>query len=146
MKECVLISRCLLGDKVRYDGGHCKQEDSLIDRLKDKYELISICPEVMAGMSTPRDPIELANGRVINSTGDDLTAQFTPVFEKLKSLIFERKISKAILKEFSPSCGSQKIYDGSFSGKIIDGQGIITAFLRENNINVVSEQEISQIL
>jgi uncharacterized protein YbbK (DUF523 family) len=146
VKESLLISKCLLGEKVRYDGGDCKQDNHLLKKLSDKYNLIPICPEVMAGMTTPRDPIEIKNKKVIKASGEDVTPIFEPVFIDLKRIVRENNIHKALLKDFSPSCGSTKVYDGDFSGNKIEGVGIITAFLQSLNLIVYSETEIKKLL
>lgn len=142
----VLVSKCLLGDNVRYDGDHCKLRQDYLSRLKSKFELFPICPEVMAGLGVPREPIELKNNLIIDQVGNDKTSLFTPVKMELEKLIQEKQIKYALLKEFSPSCGSNKIYDGTFSGKIIDGQGIITKFLLDLGLEIFSEEEIEELL
>lgn len=142
----VLVSKCLLGDNVRYDGGHCKLRQDHLSRLKSKFEIIPICPEVMAGLGTPRDPIELKNGLVLDKDGNDKTELFIPVQMALEELVKNKQIQFALLKEFSPSCGTKKIYDGSFKGKIINGEGIITTYLLSLGLTVYSEEEIESLL
>ena len=144
--KSILVSKCLLGDNVRYDGGHCKLRQDHLSRLKSKFEIIPICPEVMAGLGTPRDPIELKNSLVIDKKGNDKTELFRPVKKTLEELIKDKQIKFALLKEFSPSCGSKKIYDGSFDGKIINGEGVITSFLLSLGLKIYSEEEIDILL
>ena len=144
--ERILISKCLVGEKVRYDGDHCKIPTQHLNELKKQFELIELCPEVYAGMTIPRNPIERVGARVLDQSGSDYTSQFNLVKKHLDELILTHKFTKAILKEFSPSCGSKKIYDGTFSGNIIDGQGIITEYLRSKEVRVFSEKELSELL
>jgi uncharacterized protein YbbK (DUF523 family) len=146
MKEPLLVSRCLLGENVRYDGGNCRQNNSILNKLEDKYILFPICPEVMAGMSTPREPIEILENCVITKSGEDVTELFTPVFKKLKKLVDENNIRIAILKDFSPSCGSTEIYNGKFDGNRIKGAGIVTSYLNSLNVEVHSEDKILELL
>lgn len=144
--ESLLVSRCLFGEKVRYDGGDCLLRADFIARLKNRFNLIFICPEVMAGMSVPRNPIEILNGKIIDTEGLDLTDHFEPVIREIHSLVKKHCISKALLKDFSPSCGSSEIYDGSFTGTKVPGGGIITQFLKDAGVNVYSESEIMNLL
>lgn len=137
----VLISACLLGQKVRYDGGHCRQSNAWLDELKEAGLLIPVCPEVEAGMGTPREPIELKSGKVINKDGLDLSASFDTVLARLGSLIPTEDIILAILKESSPSCGVHRVYDGSFSGNVVPGRGLVAEFL-DQRIRIFSEEEI----
>jgi len=141
--KSILISKCLLGDLVRYDGGHCLLSPNDIKTLKSHFDLVPVCPEVMAGMSIPRAPIEYKNNRIINKNDEDLTSLFSPVMDELISLINKNNIEYAILKDESPSCGSTEIYDGSFSGNKIKGEGIITKFLRALGVEVISEKNLS---
>ena len=121
----LLVSKCLFGDNVRYDGANCLMRGDYIARLKKKFELVFICPEVMAGMSVPRPPIERLDDKVIDKDGNDHTESFKPVLETIGTMVKEQGITHALLKEFSPSCGSSKIYDGGVTGTMIDGEGII---------------------
>lgn len=139
----ILISACLLGQRVRYDGGHCLQEDPWLQELAAKKLLAPICPEMEAGLEVPREPIELKNGEVVNARGERLTQLFEPVFEKLEALLSEKDIKLAILKDKSPSCGARRIYDGSFSGKLKEGQGIVAAWL-SLRIPVFTENELNE--
>lgn len=139
----VLISSCLLGQKVRYDGGHCAQNSAWLAELARNGALVSFCPEMEAGLGVPRDPIELKNGEVVNVKGQILTAKFHPVLEKLEGLIVSEKIVMAILKDKSPSCGSEKVYDGSFTGKVVSGQGLVAAWLSKR-MPVFSENRLGE--
>ena len=142
--ERILISACLVGDNVKYNGGNSKSP--LIDKLLEKYELIPFCPEVEGGLKTPRSPSEIKDGRVINQEGQDVTMAFERGAELAFNICLFLKIKKVILKERSPSCGSNEIYDGSFSHKVISGMGITARYLKEKGIEVYTENDIDSLL
>ena len=144
MKEKILVSACLLGKACRYDGKSKKHPD--IEKVSEKFEIIPICPEVLGGLDTPRLPCELRNGKAIRSDGEDMTDFYSRGAEITLEKAKEDGCKIALLKEKSPSCGSGFIYDGSFLGKLIQGQGITATLLAENNIRVVSEDEIEKII
>ena len=142
--EKILISACLVGDKVKYDG-----RSNYNDRVKlllEKYELVPFCPEVEGGLKTPRMPSERVKDRVKMQDGRDVTRQYEKGAELAANICLYLGIKIAILKENSPSCGSHKIYDGSFSHKLIDGQGVTAELLRKKGIKVISEDEIDTLL
>ena len=135
------VSACLLGHNVRYDGTN-KINNELI-KLIEGNETIPICPEVLAGLSTPRTPFELVNNRAITIDNKDITDKLL-----LGSNIALEKVLDCdfvILKTKSPSCGYKKIYDGSFSSKLIEGNGIFTNLLISNKIKVFSEEDFDEI-
>ena len=142
--ERILISACLVGDNVKYDGGNNK--NPLIDKLLEKYELVPFCPEVEGGLPTPRHPSEQKDDGVINDLGEDVTENFERGAELAYNICLFLKIKKAILKERSPSCGVHHIYDGSFSHKVIDGSGVTAAYLKEKGIRIYNEDEIPMLL
>lgn len=139
MKEKILVSACLLGVSVRYDG-KSKANEELIEKLKD-YDFIPICPEVWGGLSTPRVPSEIINDKVINKDGIDVTDNYMRGAIETLNLARKFNIKKAILKSKSPSCGKNRIYDGSFTGTLIDGNGITAKLLMDNDIEVLTEDE-----
>lgn len=146
----ILVSACLLGINCKYNGDNNK-DFKVLEYLKDK-EFIIVCPEQLGGMSTPRDPseiIRLDGDAVINGETSVITNKRLDVTKKFKLGANETlKIAKlyncteAILKEGSPSCGSNYIYDGTFTGKKRDGIGVTTSLLKHNGIKVISEKEI----
>ena len=142
--ERILISACLVGDNVKYNGGNNKSP--LIDKLLEKYELIPFCPEVEGGLSVPRSPSEIQGDRVMNQKGEDVTAAFEKGAELAFNICLFLKIKKVILKERSPSCGKKEIYDGSFSHKVISGMGVTAQYLKEKGIEVYNEDEIDSLL
>lgn len=140
----VLISRCLLGEKCRYDG-----KGNSIDRLceiKEKCNLIPVCPECDGGLSTPRLPSEIRNGRVYMTDGKDVTEEFARGAQAALDTALKNGCDAAILKAKSPSCGSGKIYDGTFSGTLTDGDGITAQLLKKRGIRVFSEKQTTEIL
>ena len=123
--EKILISACLVGDKVKYDG-HSNYNEK-IKLLLEKYELVPFCPEVEGGLTTPRKPSERVKDRVKMVDGKDVTRNFMSGADLALNICLYLGIKVAILKENSPSCGSHKIYDGTFSKKLIDGEGVTLA-------------------
>lgn len=143
MKENILISSCLLGAPCRYDGKSKPVED--IQSLCNEYNLIPFCPEVEGGLTTPRLPCEIMDGKVIRSDGDDLTLPYQIGAEKALLLCKEKNCKIAILKEKSPSCGKEMIYDGSFSGRLKKGMGITAHLLKENGIKIYNEFDFHKL-
>lgn len=142
--EKLLISACLIGDKVKYDGK--SNYNPKIKELLEKYELVPFCPEVEGGLSTPRAPSEIKNDKVINIEGRDVTHQFEKGAELAYNICMYLGIKTVILKKLSPSCGSNEIYDGSFSHKIVEGNGITAQYLKTKGINVLTEDDIDTLL
>lgn len=174
MKDVLyLVSYCLLGRNCRYDGGNA-EDGSVIKFLRGK-RYIPLCPEELGGLSTPRIPCEIKDGRVINMNGCDITEEFQlgakKAFEKVKRFIednekestapqlntndisVKRKIC-AIMKSKSPSCGKGTMYDGGFTGRLICGNGVFTEYLQRNvtklgpncQLEVLTEDELKQRL
>ena len=144
-----LCSACLLGIKCRYDGRD-KPNAKVLDLAK-KEILIPVCPEQLGGLSSPRDPSEAAGigsevldgkAKVVTRAGKDVTQNFIKGAEEVLKLAKLFNIKEAILKQRSPSCGCGKIYDGTFSNTLIDGDGVASALLKRNSINVISEEEL----
>lgn len=144
MKEKLLISSCLCGSCCKYNGGNNLLKEFPI--IKEKYELILVCPEVLGGLSIPRNPSEIKGDKVYNNIGEDVTDAFNLGAKKALAIALENGVTKAILKESSPSCGVKNIYDGSFSGKKISGSGITTRLLEDNNIKVYSSLDVSKLM
>lgn len=143
--EKILISACLLGDKTKYDGGD--NYWPFVEKLKKKYVLIPFCPEVEGGLSVPRKPSEIQkDGSVLSKDGKDVTKNFVDGAEKAFQACRFFGLSIAILKDGSPSCGSRKIYDGSFKGNKIDGLGITARRLIASGIKVYSSTDNLEFL
>jgi uncharacterized protein YbbK (DUF523 family) len=132
------ISACLCGIKCRYDGK--VKTDKRCLKLYESGNAILICPEVQGGLNTPRLPCEKREKQIYNINGDDLTFAYIKGAEDVLRKCKKAGVKTAILKERSPSCGSSQIYDGSFSGKLIKGEGICAEMLRKNSIEVYSEE------
>lgn len=141
----VLISSCLLGKNVKYSGGNNFSESLLKLLKKYNVEIIELCPEILGGLTVPREPSEIMDEEVINKKGVLVSNEFKKGAESTLKIAILNNVDFAILKERSPSCGKNFIYDGSFSGNLIKGQGISTKKLLENGIEVFSEEEISKI-
>ena len=139
----ILVSACLLGENCKYSGGNNRSEAVL--RYLEGKEYIPFCPELEGGLSVPRPPCEIRDDRVYTPDGTDCTAEFTIGARKALALCRETGVSAAILKERSPSCGSHMIYDGSFSGTKIPGQGVTARLLGEDGIALYSEQDIENV-
>ena len=116
----VLISACLLGVDCKYNGSNNKLDDEIIHSLKEKYNLIPVCPEIMGGMPTPRNPVEITDGKVFDNDGVEFTKEFEKGSEEVVKLAKLYDTTIAILKENSPSCGSNYIYDGTFNHQKIN--------------------------
>lgn len=138
----ILVSACLLGVNCRYNGtGMLLRE--LLD-LKKKHHLIPICPEIYGGMKTPREPAEKRGNKVVTKTGKDVTEYFERGSNEVLKLVKFYDCKYAILKERSPSCGYGKIYDGTFTKTLVDGNGVLAELLAENGITVIGESCIDK--
>jgi len=135
-----LCSACLLGYKCRYDG-KTKPNKKVLE-LSKKEDFIPVCPEEMGGLPTPRKPVEGGAKKLFSQDGRPPEKEFKRGAKKVLTLAKKYKIKEAILKQRSPSCGNGQIYDGSFSGTIITGDGVTAALLKENGITVLSEEEL----
>lgn len=142
--ENILISACLLGVACRYDGKEGRAID--LSALSEKYHFIPVCPEIYGGLETPRTPSERVGDRVIMQDGRDVTENYIRGAEATLKLAKKFNCRIAILKERSPSCGSGYIYDGSFSKKLVTGDGVTAELLKKNGIKVVGEGEIEGLL
>jgi len=148
-KEKLLISSCLLGEFVKYNGHHNLLALFNIDKLKEKYILYPFCPEVEGGLPIPRIPCEIVSFtplKVINKVGEEKTKEFLEGGNRALELCKKEGITKAILKANSPSCGSRYIYDGTFSGKKVFGVGVTTKLLKEIQIEIISEEELEKFI
>ncbi|WP_294707977.1 DUF523 domain-containing protein [uncultured Fusobacterium sp.] len=140
----ILISGCLLGLKCRYDGKEKKLPE--IEKLIKLYNLIPVCPEQLGGLPTPRIPAERVKDRVITQVGADVTEEYQLGAKEALKIAKLYNCKKAILKEKSPSCGCGKIYDGTFSRNLTDGNGVTANLLIDNGIEIFGESEIEKFL
>ncbi|MBU4452428.1 MAG: DUF523 domain-containing protein, partial [Nanoarchaeota archaeon] len=134
-----LCSACLLGINCKYDG-KSRADERVIKLLKTEI-LIPVCPEQLGGLPTPREPAELRAEKVITSSGKDITNSCFDGANEVLKLVKLLGIKEAILKQKSPSCGCGQIYDGSFSGRAIRGNGVTTVLLKKNGIKVISDED-----
>lgn len=142
--EYLLVSSCLLGNNVKYNGKNNYTAD--IEKIKNKYNIIVVCPEVMGGLPIPRIPSEILNDRVVNKEGIDVTKNFYAGANIALELVKKYNIKKALLKEGSPSCGSNYIYDGTFSGTKVEGQGITAKELSKLGVKIYNEKQIEDLV
>ncbi len=150
----ILISACLVGEQVKYDGGDNRLSSTLIDQWSKENRLIPFCPEVAGGLSVPRAPVEIENGegldvlqgrsRAKNKTGEDVTEAFLVGAEKTLAEAGKHQITLAILKERSPSCGVNIIYNGRFNGTRVPGKGVTARLLEQNGIRTFSEDQLEE--
>jgi uncharacterized protein YbbK (DUF523 family) len=151
----ILISACLLGHRVRYDGGDKLCDADILQRWREQGRIISFCPEVAGGFPTPRAPAEISGSqggaavlmgiaRVLEDRGRDVTSGFIKGANAALKQVTENGIRIAILKEGSPSCGSSYTYDGTFLGGTTNKSGVTTALLRAHGVQVFSELELLQ--
>ena len=150
----ILVSRCLLGHPVRYDGG-AHGPYSLLQQWQAEGRIIPLCPEVAGGLPTPRPPAEIAGGQgaqvldgqlpVLTVDGDDVSAAFVAGARQALALVQKHGICVALLKARSPSCGNHETYDGSFTGTRVAGEGVTAAALRRAGVQVFNESELDSI-
>lgn len=147
----ILVSRCLLGHRVRYDGGSHGPFD-LLERWQAQGRVVALCPEVAGGLPTPRLPAEIPGGRgvrvldglaqVVTIEGEDVSGAFVRGAEQAVELVHRHGIRLAVLKARSPSCGNRENYDGTFSGRRVAGEGVTAAALKRVGVLVFSEEEL----
>ena len=142
--KAILVSRCLLGDPCRYDGA--SRPCPAVKALRERYEPIPICPECDGGLPVPRVPCERRGDRVVSRDGRDLTEPYRLGAMRALERAKETGAKIAVLKSNSPSCGVGRIYDGSFSGKLTDGDGVTAELLKGAGIELYTENDIETLL
>ena len=142
-KRCVLVSACLLGENCKYNGKNNYNQD-VIDYVADK-EVIPICPEILAGLPTPREPAELKDGCVYNISGQNIHEIYEKGVTTAMDIIVDQKIDLAILQSRSPSCGVNQVYDGTFRGKKVAGRGLFAQVLLKEGYHVVDAEDINKM-
>lgn len=141
----VLVSACLLGQPVRYDGQSKGIVSDWLSALGAEGRGLAFCPEVAGGLPTPRPPAERQGELVVTESGLDVTAEFARGAALALETCQQQGIRFALLKEGSPSCGSGRIYNGRFEGQSVAGEGMTTALLRRHGIAVFSEGQLSEL-
>lgn len=146
VKPKLLVSACLLGQPVRYDGQSkpIKQLDWL-QQLQTQGLVVEACPEMLGGLGVPRPPAEMVEGRIITTTGIDVTTEFQFGAERTLSLCQKHQVTHALLKANSPSCSNEQVYDGSFSRTLVAGMGVTAALLQQHGIAVFSELQLAEL-
>ncbi|WP_088014359.1 DUF523 domain-containing protein [Gottfriedia acidiceleris] len=150
----ILVSSCLAGLEVRYNGSHSL--DNRIQKLLQENRAITVCPELLGGFLTPREPAEIVGGdgedvldgkaKVVEKSGRDVTELYIKgAYDTLRKAQ-EVNATIIVLKEYSPSCGSAMIYNGDFKAKKVVGNGVTTALLKRNGLRVISEEKLTDIL
>jgi uncharacterized protein YbbK (DUF523 family) len=153
--EKILVSACLLGARVGYDGSHLYCDNTNLRRWIVEGRVVSVCPEVVAGLPVPRSASEIVGqgdgfgvlqgiARVKSKDGTDVTDSYVDGAKTTLKLVRRENIRLAIFKNKSPSCGSTRIYNGSFGNQIIEGYGVTAALLQQSGVEVYSEEEINQ--
>lgn len=140
----ILVSSCLLGVQCRYDGTGKLVEE--VEALKKNFNLIPVCPEIFGGLATPREPAEKVGDKILTKSGKDVTNYYHRGAQEVLKLAKMFDCHYAILKMRSPSCGHGDIYDGTFSGNLVTGNGILADLLEKNGIYVMGEEDIIEEL
>ncbi|MFD2681747.1 DUF523 domain-containing protein [Bacillus seohaeanensis] len=148
----ILVSSCLAGLTVRYNGTHSLNNE--INKLVEENKAITICPELLGGFSIPREPAEIIGGngddvldekaKVVEKSGKDVTELYIKGAYATLEKALEINATIVVLKENSPSCGSLKIYNGKFIGEKIEGMGVTSALLKRNGLRVISEEQFAE--
>lgn len=157
MTSKILVSACLMGHAVRYDGQAKPLVHAALDRWREQGRLVTVCPEMSAGMPVPRLPAEIGEGwsaadilsgkgHVRESNGTDVTGEFLQAARNALALAVETGCTHALLIDGSPSCGSGFVYDGSFSGRRQKGEGVTAALLKAHGIQVFSDRQIEELV
>lgn len=144
--ERLMVSACLLGFDCKYSGGSNRLPEDKLRALRERYLLVPVCPETAGGLPIPREPSERLGEKVLSRSGRDVTAAFRRGGETALVLARRFGCKKALLKENSPSCGSGKIYDGSFSGSLVPGYGVAAELLRDAGVALVGERALEDCL
>ncbi len=136
----IMVSACLMGENCKYNGGNNRNEKLL--RLLSGHSVIPVCPEVLGGLSTPRIPAEIVNGYVTNREGTSVDEAFRTGAERALEIAYKEKPDLIILQSRSPSCGVKQIYDGTFSGTLIPGQGVFAEMAQKAGFRVKDVEDI----
>jgi len=140
----IAVSACLIGISCRYDGKNNTLPE--LSELAKKHTLIPICPEQLGGLPTPREPSEITEKGVTTVLGEDVSEAFAKGAEQAIKIVGLTECEAALLKERSPSCGKGVVYDGTFSGKLVPGNGVFARKLLEMGVSVYGESEIKKLL
>ena len=136
----ILVSACLLGENCKYNGGN-NFSQKVADFAQGR-EVIPVCPETLAGLGIPRIPIEIRGDRVISQTGEDVTDRLNAAIATILDQMKDSQIECAILKSRSPTCGVRQVYDGTFTGTLVDGSGVLAAALKNAGYRVIDAEDL----
>ena len=135
-----MVSACLLGRNCKYNGGNNRNE-KILNFLRG-HEIVAVCPEVEAGLGVPRTPVEIVNGSVQTKDGVSVDTQLRAAVERILEEIQNLDIDCAVLQSRSPTCGVNQVYDGTFSGRKVDGSGILAQALKDAGYKVIDAEDI----
>ena len=138
----IMVSACLLGENCKYNGGN--NYDPRVAALCEGREVIPVCPEALAGLGIPRIPIEILDGKVIRRDGVEVDAAIRAAVAQILEQIKNEDIQCAVLKARSPTCGARQVYDGSFTGKLVDGAGVLAQALKDAGYTVLDNEELEE--
>ena len=144
MREKLLVSACLLGENCKYSGGN--NYAPAVEALRDRFDLVPVCPEQLGGLPTPRVPSERVGGRVLTRDGQDVTEAFRQGAERTLDIARTEGAVRAVLQVRSPSCGCGMIYDGTFSGALVPGKGVAAELLEKNGVKVYDSTRTGELL
>ena len=144
MREPLLVSACLLGENCKYNGGN--NYNAAVELLRKRYILLPVCPEQDGGLPTPRESSERLGDSVVSKSGADVTAYFQCGAQHALDIACAHGCTHALLKERSPSCGCGAIYDGTFTGTVVEGDGVTAQLLQQHGITVYGESRIQELL
>lgn len=136
----IIVSACLLGRNCKYNGGN-NYDQRVVDFLEGK-EVIPVCPEVLAGLGVPRTPIEIVDGVLLDRNGNSVDGALRDAVKQILAQAKDEDIQCAILKSRSPTCGVRQVYDGSFSGRLTDGAGVLAQALMDAGFHVIDAEEV----
>lgn len=142
MRMKVLVSACLLGENCKYSGGNNRNENVLEWLERKGYEAVPVCPEVLGGLPVPRPPAEIVDGVVMTREGKNVDAEFRRGAELALEIARRNGIRLAVVQPRSPSCGARQVYDGTFSGRKVNGQGVFAKLLLKHGLCVCEPGEL----
>ena len=135
----IVVSACLLGENCKYNGGN--NLSPAVAEFVQGREVIPVCPELLAGLGVPREPIEIVGGKVLRKDGTSVDCQLKKAIAQILAQLEGEQIECAILKSRSPTCGVKQVYDGTFTGTLVDGMGVLAAALKERGYKVLDSED-----
>ena len=138
----ILVSACLLGRNCKYNGGN--NYDLKVAALLKDHTAVEVCPEMLAGLGIPRTPIEIVNGEVKDRNGNSVDEALRRAVDEILDRVRREGIQYAILKSRSPTCGVRQVYDGTFSGTLVEGAGVLAQALMDAGCQVLDAEELPE--